>query len=76
MKTMISEAQNGFSKGSSCLDCIFTIAQITEKRREYQLPTYIDFVNFEKAFIWQRESEQTVGNNDKERDPQYLIRAI
>ena len=38
-ETMHSETQNGFRKGKSCLDCIFTIAQLTEKHCEYQIPT-------------------------------------
>ena len=38
-ETMFSEAQNSFVKGRSCLDCTFTIAQLTEKRRSCLLYT-------------------------------------
>ena len=46
---MLSQAQNSYMKGRSCLDFIFTIAQL-EKSRKYQLPAYIAFIDFEKAF--------------------------
>ena len=74
-ETMLSEASNGFRKGRSCLDCIFTIAQLIEKRREYQLPTYIAFIDFEKAFdrvnrskLWAVMARKGI--------PQHQIRAI
>ena len=50
MENIILEAQNGFRKGRSCSDCIFTVNQILEKHREYNIPTFILFVDFEKAF--------------------------
>ena len=51
-ETILSETQYGFKKGCmvSHLDCIFTIAQIIEKHREYQLTIYIAFIDFRKAF--------------------------
>jgi hypothetical protein len=32
------------------MDDIFTIKQVTEKRREYNLETHIAFIDYEKAF--------------------------
>ena len=52
-----------------CLDCIFTIAQLVEKRREYQVPTYIAFIDFEKVFdranrnkLWAVKRDPTISN--------------
>lgn len=56
IETYIEEYQHGFRKGRSCSDCIFTLAQITEKRREFNLPTYYIFIDYEKAFDRVRRS--------------------
>jgi len=37
-------------EGRSCMDCIFTASQIIEKHREFNIPTYIAFIDFKKAF--------------------------
>ena len=42
--------QNGFRKGRSCKDCIFSASQIIEKHREFNIPTYTAFIDFKKAF--------------------------
>lgn len=47
---IILEEQNGFRKGRSCNDNVFTIKQIIEKRREFNQETHLAFVDFEKAF--------------------------
>jgi len=44
------EEQNGFRKGRSCMDCIFSASQIIEKHTEFNIPTYIAFIDFKKAF--------------------------
>jgi hypothetical protein len=49
-ETKLSEEQCGFRKGISCMDGIFTTKLIIEKRREYNLPTYLLFIDYEKAF--------------------------
>ena len=33
-KVLLLEEQNGFRKGRSCMDCVFSASQITEKHRE------------------------------------------
>jgi hypothetical protein len=43
---LLLEEQNGFRKGRSC---IFSASQIIEKHREFNIPTYIAFIDFKKA---------------------------
>jgi hypothetical protein len=38
--TLLLEEQNGFRPGRSCIDNVFTIKQIIEKRREQNLETH------------------------------------
>jgi len=47
---LLLEEQNGFRKGKSCMDCIFSASQIIEKRKKFNIPTYIAFIDFKKAF--------------------------
>lgn len=75
IENMLSESQNGFRKGRSCADCIFSINQIIEKHREHNLPTYMIFVDYEKAFdnvcrnkLWIIMKQKGI--------PQHLISAI
>ena len=49
-ETLISEEQTGFRKGRSCIDNVFTLKQIMEKRKEFNLETHILFVDYKKAF--------------------------
>jgi len=49
-EALILEEQNGFRKGRSCMDCIFSASQIIEKHKEFNIPTYIAFTDFKKAF--------------------------
>lgn len=46
----IAEQQCGFRKGRSCTDDVFIVKQITEKRREFNLETPMDFIDYENAF--------------------------
>jgi len=32
------------------MDCIFSVSQIIEKYREFNIPTYIAFIDLKKAF--------------------------
>jgi sorting nexin-29 len=47
---ILSEEQYGFRKGRSCSDCVFIMEQFIKKRREFSLPTYVLFIDCEKAF--------------------------
>jgi sorting nexin-29 len=72
---LLLEEQNGFRKGRSCTDDIFTIRQIIEKRREFNLETHIAFIDYEKAF--DRENRATVWQITERRGyPRHLICAI
>ena len=44
------EEQCGFRKGRSCTDAIFTVKQITEERKEHNLPLFLLFIDYEKAY--------------------------
>lgn len=44
------EEQNGFRAGRSCMDNIFTLQQIIEKRVARNLSTHIVFIDLEKAY--------------------------
>jgi hypothetical protein len=45
----LRESLNGFRKGHSCMDAIFSLKQILEKRREFRLPTYLLFLDYKKS---------------------------
>jgi sorting nexin-29 len=49
MEKYLEEEQRGFRKGRSSTDAIFSLHQILEKRKEFNLPTYILFLDYEKA---------------------------
>jgi len=44
------EEQCGFREGGSCTDAIFTVQQIIEKRKEHNLPLFLLFIDYEKAY--------------------------
>ena len=44
------EEQCGFRKGSSCTNAIFMVQQIIEKRKEHNLPLFLLFIDYEKAY--------------------------
>ena len=44
------EEQCGFRKGRSCTDAIFTVQQIMDKRKEHNLPLFLLFIVYEKAY--------------------------
>lgn len=75
MEVLISNSQHGFRKGRSCSDCIFSVTQLIEKRKEFNLPTYFTFIDYEKAFdkvnrykLWEILKSRGI--------PSHLIRAI
>ena len=47
-EVILLEEQGGFRKGRSFMDCIFSASQIIEKHREFNIPTYIAFIDFKK----------------------------
>ena len=44
------EEQCGFRKGRSCTHAIFTVKQVIEKRKEHNLPLFLLFIDYEKAY--------------------------
>ena len=44
------EEQNGFRKSRSCMDHIFTLTSIIRNQKNSRKPTFICFVDFQKAF--------------------------
>ena len=44
--------QNGFRKGRSCEDHIFSLTSLVKNRLVSNLPTFCAFVDLEKAFDW------------------------
>jgi hypothetical protein len=44
------ENQAGFRQGRSCVDQIFCLRQILQRRHQFNLPTYVAFVDFAAAF--------------------------
>jgi len=44
------EEQSGFRKVRSCTDAIFMAQQIMEKRKEHNLPLFLLFIDYEKAY--------------------------
>jgi hypothetical protein len=49
-EAILLENQSGFRKGHSCIDNVFALNQIIEKRREFNLEMHIAFIDLEKAF--------------------------
>jgi sorting nexin-29 len=46
----LNESLNSFRKGRSCTDAIFSLKRILEKRREFNLLTYLLFLDYKKAY--------------------------
>ena len=45
-----TEEQNGFRKNRSCADHLFTLTSVIRNRKHQRLPTFVAFVDLEKAF--------------------------
>lgn len=48
--TIVSESQCGFRSGRSTMDMVFSLRQVQEKCTEQNMPLYIVFIDFSKAF--------------------------
>jgi sorting nexin-29 len=49
-EVLLLQDQYGFSKGRSCTYNVFTLNQIIEKRREFNMETHIGFIVLENFF--------------------------
>jgi hypothetical protein len=47
--TIPLKEQDDFRENGSYIDCVFLVFQLTKKHREYDIPTYMAFIDFEKA---------------------------
>lgn len=47
---LLVDEQNGFRKQRSCEDHLFTLTSIIRNRKKSRLPTFVAFVDYEKAF--------------------------
>ena len=47
---VLREEQSGFRPTRSCTDAIFSLRTIIEKTIAYQIPIYMHFIDFRKAF--------------------------
>ena len=50
LETLLRDNQCGFRKNRSCIDQIYTLRSIIHNSLEYNLPLYINFVDFKAAF--------------------------
>jgi sorting nexin-29 len=68
------EEQCCFRKGSSCIDAMFTVQQIMEKRKEHNLPLFLLFIDYEKAYdnVNRDKLWEMMGN----KIPNYLLNTI
>jgi hypothetical protein len=46
---LLLEEQNGFRKGRLCINCIFSASHIIEKLREFNISTFIEFIDLKKS---------------------------
>ena len=68
------EEQCGFRKGRSCTEAIFTVQQIIVKRKEHNLPLFLLFIEYKKAYDnINREKLWEMMNNNI---PNYLLNTI
>jgi retron-type reverse transcriptase len=68
------EEQCGFRKGRSCTDAIFTMQQLMEKRKEHNLPLFLLFIDYEKAYdnVNRHKLWEMIDN----KIPNYLLNTI
>jgi hypothetical protein len=72
---MLLEEQKGFRRNRSCTDGVFSEALLIGKHREYNIPTYIAFIDYKKAFDTISRTKLWKVLNSK-GIPQHLIKAI
>jgi len=49
-RNFISDEQNGFRRGRSCIDHVFVLNSVLLNRREQNLETFVAFIDLQKAF--------------------------
>ena len=68
------EEQCGFRKGRSCTDAVFTVQHIIEKIKEHNLPLFLLFIDYERAYdnVNRDKPWEMMGN----KIPNYLLKTI
>jgi hypothetical protein len=69
------EYQNGFKKGRSCIEPLFSTKLLTEKRREFNLEIYLAFLDYVNAFDIDKR-EKFVEILQSKNIPILLLRSI
>jgi len=74
-EVFMTETQNEFLKGCSCMDPTFCLKSLIEKRREFNLETHLLIIDYKKAF--NNIQRQILFNILKSRHiPDTLLKAI
>jgi hypothetical protein len=47
---ILTEYQHKFQKGKSPTNSIFSLHQLIKEHREFNIPTYVAFIDYSKAF--------------------------
>jgi len=68
------EEQCGFRKGRSYADAIFTVQQIMEKRKEHNLPLFLLFIDYKKAY--DNVNRDKLWEMMENKIPNYLLNTI
>ena len=74
-ETILLEEQAGFRKGRSCTDDVFSLRQIIQQRREFNLETHIAFIDYLKAFD-RIHRDKLWHIMEKRGYPMHLIRTV
>jgi hypothetical protein len=75
LKHYYTKKKDGFRRDQSCRDSIFTIAQLLENHRGFNIPKYMAFIDYHKAF--HKVSRLRMCNIPHTKGiPQHLITAI
>jgi retron-type reverse transcriptase len=74
LENEMEEKKCGFRKGRSCTDAIFTMQQIIEKRKEHNLPLFLIFIDYEKAYDNVNRDRQWEMMDNK--IPNYLLNTL
>src|SRR5215469_12076503 len=74
LEDKIVEEQCGFRQGRSCTDVIFTVQQIIAKRKEHNLPLFLLFIDYEKAY--DNVNRDKLWEMMENKIPNYLLNTI
>jgi len=74
MEDEMAEEQCCFRKGRICTDALFTVQQIIKKRKEHNLPLFLLFIDYEKAY--DNVNRDKLWEMMDNKIPNYLINTI